>query len=835
MTSAPHAPFADTDASASSFRQRALASALAIVLLIAVAMVAYCNCYNTSFHFDDSNSIVDNMSIRQWSTMFSPPNANGETVSGRPLLNATFRINYAISKLDVWSYHVVNVLIHTLAGLALLGVVRRTLLLPCMRRWFDAGSALRVAWLVAAIWVAHPINTESVTYIVQRAESFMALWYLLALYCFIRSVENCAIEADDDKKPARNWMIASWLACLAGMASKEVMISAPVLMFLYDRTFVGGSFREAWRKRKSCYGAFALTWILLAVLMLRTGQRGNTVGFTGEMTWWAYGFTQCWALARYLGQAFWPGTLVFDYGIEVITDFPKVWMQAVMVALLVAGTILAFFKYAPKAGWAGLFFLTILAPTTTIIPVVTQVAAEHRMYLPLTALVAVVVICLYAKFGRKIFWAGVPVVAVLMILTVQRNRDYQDALTLWKDVIQKHPRSSRAHSNYGYELISWSRLDEGLESCLKAIELNPRNGDAVNNVGFAYAMLEKYQLAIDHYRKALAIGTTSGDIIYNNVCYALYKMGEYDRAWKAGMAALEINSHCTPALVNLGNILVAQKRYDEAAGYYNKALEIHPRQADALNNLGNVVALQKRLGEALDYYKKAVEYAPRIVEAQDNVARLLVLLGRPGEALPYFERELALKPGMAEAHTGMGGALVKLDRVDEAAEHYGEAVRLDKSMAQSVCDITGGYVKLKRYRDAEKIYENVLKGTPDCNVVRYNYGNMLALEGRYEESIVQYREVVRNDPDHSASRQNLGTILVQQDRPQEALEHFEAAVRLDPGLAPVRHNYAVALGECGRVQDAIEQEEAALRMQPRMRAYEEHLRELRDKLQLIGK
>jgi tetratricopeptide (TPR) repeat protein len=824
MTSVFHTPSSDTDAGATSSRQHAFA----IMLLIAVVMAAYCNCYNASFHFDDSSSIVDNMSIRRWSTMFSPPNANGETVSGRPLLNATFRINYAISGLDVWSYHAVNVLIHTLAGLALLGVVRRTLLLPCMRRWFDARGALWVAWLVAAIWVAHPMNTEAVTYIVQRAESFMALWYLLTLYCFIRSVENCADDVDGDKKPARNWMIASWLACLAGMASKEVMVSAPVMLFFHDRAFVAGSFKKAWQRRKFYYGAFALTWILLAALMLGTGHRGDTVGFAGGVSWWAYGFTQCWALVRYLWQAFWPGALIFDYGIDIISDFSKVWPQASIVTVLVVAAVVAFWR-APRIGWVSMLFFAILAPTTSVIPVVTQMAAEHRMYLPLAALVSLLVVCAYVKFGWRVFWAGGPLTVVLILLTVQRNYVYENTMTLWKDVVEKHPGSSRANSNYGYELILWSRLKEGMEYCLKGAALNPKNGDAFNNVGYAHASMGDYEKANEYYRQALKAGCSSADVVYNNVCFALYKLGKLDRAWLAGEAALKVNAHSAPTLVNMGNIRVAQQRRPEAVEYYKRALEINPKQADALNNWGNLFALEGNLNTALDYYKKAVEYAPRNVDALDNVARLLVVLGRISEAIPYFEAELALLDDLPEAHKNLAEALLGVDRLDGAVWHYREAVRLDEKLISAVNDVASNWIKAKRYSDIEKLYTAVLEVAFDSFAAYYNYGNALALQGRYEECTIQFREAVRCDPNHAGAWQNLGTILLQLGHAEDALAPLEAAVRLNPGLAPVRHNYAVALEQSGRLQEAIRQELEALRIRPGLKGAREHLNEMQDK------
>ena len=155
-------------------------------------MLANAGTFSVPFLFDDSSSVLDNASIRSWPTLaelMSPP-ANG-TTGGRPVLNLTFAVNYAISGLEPWSYHAINLLIHILAALTLFGLVRRTLLLGSLRsRWGD--SATWFAAIVALIWALHPVQTQSVTYISQRAESLMGLFYLATLYCFIRGLEGRA-------------------------------------------------------------------------------------------------------------------------------------------------------------------------------------------------------------------------------------------------------------------------------------------------------------------------------------------------------------------------------------------------------------------------------------------------------------------------------------------------------------------------------------------------------------------------------------------------------------------------------------------------------------------
>src|ERR1035441_2570568 len=220
-------------------------------ILAAGAIAVYSRTLSVPLILDDPLSIADNASIRRlwpiWPVL-SPPDEAG--VGGRPMLNLTYALNYAVGGASVSGYHVVNLLIHVLAGVTLFALVRHTLLRPVLAQRFGS-SANALALAVSAIWAWHPLQTESVTYISQRAESLMGLFYMLTLYCFIRGAEA------DGTGSRRIWFSLSVLACAAGIGTKEVMVTAPLLVFLYDRTFISGSFSGAWRRNWPPYLALA--------------------------------------------------------------------------------------------------------------------------------------------------------------------------------------------------------------------------------------------------------------------------------------------------------------------------------------------------------------------------------------------------------------------------------------------------------------------------------------------------------------------------------------------------------------------------------------------------
>lgn len=209
------------------------------------------------FVFDDTASIVENPTIRHlWpiGPVLTPPYVAAETVGGRPVLNLSFAINYLFGGASPLGYHALKGVVHALAGLILFGVLRRTLELPAMRSVAEklAPESILFALATALLWAVHSLQTESVTYAAQRAESLMGLLYLLTLYCFIRYAGG-GIDRDSkgpgvSRAGSRVWAALAVAACLLGMGTKEVMVSAPAIVFLYDRIFVSGRFREAWRR-----------------------------------------------------------------------------------------------------------------------------------------------------------------------------------------------------------------------------------------------------------------------------------------------------------------------------------------------------------------------------------------------------------------------------------------------------------------------------------------------------------------------------------------------------------------------------------------------------------
>jgi protein O-mannosyl-transferase len=310
---------------------------LAPLLLVLAGLLAYWNSFTAPFVFDDASSVLNNDSIRHlWPIghALSPPPVAG--VGGRPVFNLSLAINYALGGLNVRGYHALNLAIHILAGLTLLGVVRRTLLQPALRERFGA-VANELALATAILWMLHPLQTESVTYVSERCESLMGLFYLLTLYCFIRGTAS---------PNAGRWFTLSITMCLLGMATKEVMVTAPLIVFLYDRTFVAGNFRAAWKRRWRVYAGLGATWLLLGYLLI--GLHYRKVGYGLGLTWQAYAMTECRSVVNYLRLAIWPRPLVFDYGSDTISNLADAAPYALILLLLATGVLISLKRRAAR-------------------------------------------------------------------------------------------------------------------------------------------------------------------------------------------------------------------------------------------------------------------------------------------------------------------------------------------------------------------------------------------------------------------------------------------------------------------------------------------------------
>ncbi len=548
-TPSPIIACAGVPASASAQRWTKLLSAALIAL---AAIWVYANSFGGAFVFDDHAWIESNSNIRQlWpiGPIFAP--IGDEALGGRPVVNLTLAINYALAKTDgagkpdVWGFHGVNLAIHILAAWILFGIVRRTLVLPALGERFGP-VATPLALAVALLWVVHPLQTQAVTYVIQRSESLAGLFYLLTLYCVIRGATSgvrgpgsgdreearediCESAAPASLKPHSSslkpvlWSLAAVTACALGMATKEVMVTAPLVVLLYDRAFLSGSFRRALAERWSLYLGLSATWGIIVWSLVATHFHGGTTGFAvSQFTPVQYLLTQPGVLVHYLRLVFWPTGLSINYGWPPTHAFSQiVWPGLVIVALLgLTGWTLA---KRPMLGFLGAMFFLVLAPTSSFIPI-RDAAFEYRMYLPsatvlLLAALGVWTLCdriwpRDARRGDHASSAGwlTPLAMLTVALiglgstTVARNDVYRSEFALWSDAVQKYPNSPLNQLNYAKGLADRREFSNAIDHFQRVVNLNPNYAEAYVNLGLMQERQpDQLNAAIDNFRAAARI------------------------------------------------------------------------------------------------------------------------------------------------------------------------------------------------------------------------------------------------------------------------------------------------------------------------------------------
>ncbi len=612
---------------------------LAAAVLVVAAWIAYRPSFDVPFFFDDVAAVTHNASIRDLTrlgTVLAPP-ADGGGMTGRPVVNLSLAFNYALGGTDPRGYHAFNLGVHTAAALLLFGLVRRTFALPLLRPRFGP-QATGLAFGTALLWTVHPLQTESVTCVIQRTELLGSFFALAALYAFVRAAT--ATEP-------RRWQIAAVGACALGMASKETMVSAPLLVLLFDRTFVAGTFAGAWTERRRLHLAFAATWlVLLAVLIQMGGSRGAAAGFGLGVPWWAYALKQCEAVPTYLRLAFWPHPLVLDYGTDVVTDPRAVVGGGLFLLGLLAATGWALVR-RPGLGFLGFVFFAWLAPSSSVVPLVAQTMAEHRMHLPLACVLLAALLGL-ARLPDRVRATVVAVLAAAaMVATIQRNRLMQDEVAIWADTAAKRPDNPRAHASLGLALSERGRPAEAIPSFQRALALRPEAPDTELNLGNAHLRLGQWAEAAAAYRRALAARPGYAPA-HNGLGLVLAEQGDAPAALAAYAAALAAEPAHTGARFNRARLLFALGRYADAAADYAAAAKLQPDSYDAHYNLGLALAKAGDLVRA----KPAFETALRLrgdAAAYRAYAAFLVQQGDRAAALAALETALRLRPDFPEA------------------------------------------------------------------------------------------------------------------------------------------------------------------------------------------
>jgi protein O-mannosyl-transferase len=609
----------------------------AVPTLVVAVVLAYVNSLSAPFQFDDFSALQIETE-RQSLSQVTPTTRVSSLVAGRPIVRLSYALNDVWDRLDVTGYHVFNIVVHIVCTLLFFSLVRSTL-----SRWAPAdwrASASRVAFWSALIWALHPLNTGAVTYISARSESLMAMWYLATVLAAMRA---------HDPRHRLFWSAAAVVFSALGMATKETMVTAPLLVVLVDRALVFSSFKQAFIERGRVYAALAATWSVLAALIL-TGARAESVGFSLGVSSWTYLLNQAEIITDYLRRSLWPYPLVFAYGEPRTLALGDVWLEAALILAL-----------------AALAFFVVLAPTSSVVPIATEVGAERRMYLPLMALVLLVVLLGRSLWGSTasrmfsgkdstarvpVWWwrmgAAAPIVvcALLAALTIQRNTEYATAERLWRSTLDRWP-SSIAHRNLATSLWQLGRGSEAIEHLRATVADHPEMRQAIGQTLFQQGRFDEALVELQAFLDRTAVPGSEAEA--NARVVAAASLRQLERSGEAQHLLQELITRrpdYAPAYLALGDVYFDRKEFTEAQQSYRRFLSSEPAHEGALTNLGIAALNAGQLAEAIQVLQRVVDAGPR-ASAHRNLAIALASAGRLDDAIAHVDEAARLAPGDA--------------------------------------------------------------------------------------------------------------------------------------------------------------------------------------------
>lgn len=617
MTSSEHAitgdsPERPTDAMTSdgTSRESFRSVFMYAVMLVLASLLAYENSFLGVFHFDDFPCIVTNHSLKSLSDTW---NASGDEIPGglrrRDVGRWTFAFNRSLHDLDPWGYHAVNLTIHLTAGLFLMGLVRRTMALPTMPPSIRRHS-LTLAFCVSLLWIVHPLQTESVTYIVQRLESLMGMFFLASLY----GLNRAALGG------SRGWYLFSIGSAGLSIGTKEVGLMIVPVALLYDRIFLATDWPEILRKRAWVHGPILAAVLLYFVIGIGKVpfyvERPDAAG--RRATSWEFLRSQPGVLLHYFQLAFWPRGLNLDHVWPVAHDRFEIYGKgAVILAILATG--FGLLRRSPAIAFLILSYFFILAPSSTIVPL--HLAFEHRVYLSLASLICGVVLLIFGCFTaleRRTQRTGSLAIGATLLLSVtaalalswatrERNKVYHSQVAMWNDVVGKSPMNARGHMNLAMFAAFEGNLEKAEKHYLFSLKIDPESSKRNYNYGhFLVERREEPQRALGYLEKAIEL---QPDFSVYHLFYAhtLEQLNQVDEAEAAYRRGIELDPEDPIGHLRLGQLRVKQERFTEAEQSLDHVAKLAPYLWQPHRELGQIDAAQGDFAAAIAHYQLAID------------------------------------------------------------------------------------------------------------------------------------------------------------------------------------------------------------------------------------
>jgi len=563
---------------------------ISILIIILFSVAIYSNTFSNEFVFDDYTSIMLNKSIRHVTDVRTIWQSNPT----RFISYLSLAVNYNIGKLNVTSYHVTNLLIHTSTGISLFIFLELLLQTPKLKK--ENAIYKKLPFLAALLFVVHPVQTQAVTYVTQRMASMGALFYLLSIILYLK-IALLTLETNVRKNRARLYKLAAFtlssiLFALLAFFTKENTFTLPLAILLIHYLFFSDSLKLMLKKLYLLLPIASIVFFI-AILWQMQPEYLTSLNIKGAITSLRfsdilkitnkfdieYFLTQFKVIIYYIYLFIFPLRQNLDY------DFPiskTIFEPLTLVSLVIITSIITFAfslrKKNPLISFGILFFFLALSLESTLNADL-DVIYEHRLYLPSVGLVIIagVIFCKIQDFistkwrsneekkasAKRIFTMTLfGTILLLSIATITRNKIWHTQISLWTDTISKSPNKSRPYNNLGVALLAKKQYIDAADAYQKALDRRLSYADYIN-LGNALRLAGDYQNAITSYQKAIVFES-----------------------------ATELNPRYSEAYNALGNIYINLNRLDKAQNAYEKSIGNNKNNPIAYNGLSTVYVLK---------------------------------------------------------------------------------------------------------------------------------------------------------------------------------------------------------------------------------------------------
>jgi protein O-mannosyl-transferase len=780
-----------------------------IILFFVLGFLIYSNTFQSPFVFDDEYNILNNSYIHLDQISINSISSVSKGHSGNRLIPMiSIALNYYFGKVDVWGYHLVNILIHVLNGILLFYLFRISLSIDSPFSGFQCSSEPvsyhTVALLAALLWLTNPVQTQSVTYIIQRANSLVAMFSILSLIMYAkgRTVDrqmkgSLTGQREYIVKTSLFWKRVLWfsgcgLSGILAMASKESAAMLPMTIFIFEWYFFRNT-ETAWLKRQIRWLCFLLIpSLFVVVLALGSNPLSRLIAAYDlfDFTLTQRILTEFRVVVYYVTLLFYPhpGRLNLDYDFPLSNSLidPATTIISLLIIIGAIVTAILIRKKERLISFAILWYFINLAIESTIIPL--DIIFEHRVYLPSMFLFLALTLFLYRHVRlKRVITIGLSGILILFsVWTFQRNEIWKDHLTLWSDVVSKSGSKARPLNNLGNVYLKNGDYEKALPLLTKAMTIKPDH-IAHYNMGMLLDLKGQLNQAIGYYSMSLQIKPQFAKA-HSRLGKIAATQNKTAVAIKHYSEALKIEPSSLNDHINLGNILAQNNQIKEAIHHYQQALEIDPEYALAYFNLGNAMMVQKNYNKGVHYFKQAV----RLVPGDENMQAALerAIRYQQTEIIPQ-EHSRKKKPGRqsdSQEPVRLGHLSMTQKNYSDAINFFNTALKPDPDNMEIIAFLGEAYMYAGELDRSMSLFMKVLQQYPSREKERNNLANMYLKQGKLNEAVQHYRLILKHNPDHALAHNNLGVALVRLGETEQGANSFRQALRIDPEFEGARVN-----------------------------------------------